>query len=86
MSDLAAMPAMRDFVLDAYQHSKFIGYDGTAYGALQTILGDLPIDDGMIELQSDGGRDFFNELAALRYWDRRMPRRLRPHPQQPTEA
>ena len=67
---LAALPAARDFVTDAYAHCKFIGYAGDAAplfgGAGLTSL----IDDGFISLNEHSAADFISACATLRFWPR----------------
>ena len=47
---LAALPAARDFVTDAFAHCKFIGYAGDAAPLFEAAgLGNL-IDDGFVDL------------------------------------
>src|SRR5690349_12344728 len=67
---LAAQPAVRDFVADAYAHCKFIGYTGDASPLFQAAaLGDLT-DDGFISLDEHSAADFISRCAKLRFWPR----------------
>src|SRR5205814_7956929 len=55
---LAAMPAARDFVTDAYAHCKFIGYAGEP-GPLFEAAGLASLmDDGFISLDEHSAADF----------------------------
>jgi catalase len=66
---LAALPAARDFLSDAYAHCKFIGY----VGDLAPLLGAAGLtgltDDGFVDLD-DSAADFLTTCAALRFWPR----------------
>ncbi len=42
----------RDFVADAFAHSKFIAYSGSALPLLKATLGDRDLDQGFIEIES----------------------------------
>jgi catalase len=67
---LAALPAARDFVTDAYAHYKFIGYasDSTA---LFEAAGLSPLmDDGFVSLDEHSAADFITRCAQLRFWPR----------------
>ncbi|MGB6578223.1 MAG: catalase HPII, partial [Streptosporangiaceae bacterium] len=67
---LAAQPAVRDFVADAYAHCKFIGYTGGASPLFQAAgLGDLT-DDGFVSLDEHSAADFITRCAKLRFWPR----------------
>jgi catalase len=69
-SDLAAMPAARDFVTDAYAHCKFIGYAGDPSPLFEaTGLSGL-MDDGFISLEEHSAADFISRCAQLRFWNR----------------
>jgi catalase len=69
-SDLAAMPAARDFVTDAYAHCKFIGYAGDPSPLFEaTGLSGL-MDDGFISLEEHSAADFISRCAELRFWNR----------------
>jgi catalase len=67
---LAAMPAARDFVTDAYAHCKFIGYTGDAEPLLEaTGLASLT-DDGFTNFGRLSAADFLTRCAQLRFWPR----------------
>jgi catalase len=73
---LAAMPAGRDFINDAYAHCKFVGYTREADGLLKVAgLGDK-LDDGFVAIEEAGAAAFIDRCAALRYWDREPVPRL----------
>ena len=61
---LAAQPAARDFVADAYAHCKFIGYTGDAAPLFEAAgLGGLT-DDGFISLDEHSAADFIARCAS----------------------
>ena len=67
---LAAMPAARDFVTDAYAHCKFIGYAGEP-GALFEATGLTSLmDDGFVSLDEHSAADFVSRCGQLRFWAR----------------
>ncbi len=67
---LAAQPAVRDFVADAYAHCKFIGYTGDASPLFEAAgLGNLT-DDGFVSLDEHSAADFISRCAKLRFWPR----------------
>jgi catalase len=67
---LAAQPAVRDFVADAYAHCKFIGYTGDASSLFEAAgLGGLT-DDGFVSLDEHSAADFISCCAKLRFWPR----------------
>ena len=68
---LAAMPAARDFVTDAYAHCKFIGLTAGAVRLLDAVGLAERRDEGFVTL--DGGaspEDYLQRCRSLRYWDR----------------
>ena len=69
---LANEPAARDFVTDAFAHSKFVGYTEAARPFLTKVFGADKLDDGFIAI--DGAKDtakFVKECRKLRFWDRK---------------
>jgi catalase len=67
---LAAQPAVRDFLADAYAHCKFIGYTGDASSLFEAAgLGGLT-DDGFVSLDEHSAADFISCCAKLRFWPR----------------
>jgi catalase len=71
-TELAAMPAARDFVTDAYAHCKFIGYAGDP-GPLFDAAGLTGLmDDGFISLEEHSAADFIARCAQLRFWNRQL--------------
>ena len=68
---LAKEPAARDFVADAFAHSKFVAYSEAAKPFLSRVLGAENLDDGFIVVSSakDVGK-FLSECRKLRFWDR----------------
>jgi catalase len=73
---LAAHPAARDFVSDAYTHCKFIGYTSGAAPLLQAagvhVNGEAEPDDGFISLDKHPAEDFITHCRQLRFWDRQQ--------------
>ena len=71
IEDLVDEAAARDFVADAFQHCKFIGYDPSATPLLAKAgLADA-LDEGVIELPGEAGLSaFVAELGKLRIWGR----------------
>jgi catalase len=70
-AQLADMPPARDFVSDALQHQKFIGYVGAARPLLARIGANPSADGGMIELDNPGAATGFIEACRkLRFWAR----------------
>jgi len=70
IEDLVNEAAARDFVADAFQHCKFIGYVADAKPLLQ-VAGILDkLDEGTIELPGDSLATFVEELGQLRVWGR----------------
>ena len=67
---LAALPAARDFVADAFAHCKFIGYTDDAAPLFEAAgLAGL-IDDGFANLARGSAADFLSRCAQLRFWPR----------------
>jgi catalase len=62
----------RDFVSDALAHSKFIGYVASALPLLKASLGEWDLDEGFVEIKSDGDAiRFVESCRALRLWKRK---------------
>jgi len=60
----------RDFVADAFQHCKFIGYDQSALPLLEKA-GIADLDEGVLALPGEEGLSaFVSELGKLRVWGR----------------
>jgi catalase len=71
IDDLVKEATARDFVADAFQHCKFIGYDQSALPLLEKagIANDL--DEGVLVLPGeDGPAAFVAKLGKLRVWGR----------------
>lgn len=67
---LASLPAARDFVSDAFQHCKFIGYTAEAAG-LFGACGLDELDAGVVGIpEAADPLEFVRTCAALRYWPR----------------
>jgi catalase len=70
-TQLAEVPAARDFVTDAFAHYKFIGHVAEATPLfVATGLEDLR-DDGFIDLSSGDVGAFVARCRELRFWERR---------------
>ena len=69
---LAASPAARDFVSDAYAHCKFIAHTSGAAALLATagLRADAPPDGGFVSLDDHKPADFITRCRQLRFWDR----------------
>jgi catalase len=68
---LSDVPSARDFVADAYAHSKFVAYNDAAKPLLAKVIGAEKFDDGFIEIK--GTKDitrFVEECRNLRFWER----------------
>jgi catalase len=71
VDDLVNEAAARDFVADAFQHCKFIGYVDDAEPLLHMAGIADRIDEGVISLPGeDGIAAFVEELGRLRVWGR----------------
>ncbi len=71
IEDLAKEAAARDFVADAFQHCKFIGYDPSALPLLEKAGISESIDEGVLSLPGEEGiATFVTELGKLRVWGR----------------
>jgi catalase len=69
---LAELPAVRDFVTDAFAHSKFIAYlDGAAELFNATGLASK-VDEGFFALGDTSAEAFLSACGRLRHW-RRFP-------------
>ncbi len=69
--DLLQEATARDFVADAFQHCKFIGYVADALPLMQLAGIADKLDEGVIELPGEGGLSaFVAELGKLRLWAR----------------
>lgn len=70
-AELAKLAAARDFVTDAYNHSKFIGYAPAAASLFEVCGISGSMDRGFFELaRGDEARNFLDHCAPLRFWDR----------------
>jgi catalase len=71
VDDLVNEATARDFVADAFQHCKFIGYARSAMPLLEKAGISENLDEGVIALPGEGGvADFFEKLGKLRVWSR----------------
>ncbi len=69
-TQLADLPAGRDFVSDAFAHCKFVGHTPEAQTLFQGVGLADKLDGGFVELDPDTAQAFLDECAALRFWDR----------------
>jgi catalase len=69
---LAATPAARDFVADAYAHCKFIAATAGAEPlfAAAGLAGGAVADGGFVDLGQQTPADFIARCRQLRFWDR----------------
>jgi catalase len=70
---LAAVPAARDFVSDAFAHCKLIGHAEPAAALFDAVGLASQADEGFIALDEgggDGAKAFLEACARLRVWDR----------------
>ncbi|WP_313607157.1 catalase C [Rhizobium sp.] len=71
VEDLLREATARDFVADAFQHCKFIGYSETAFPLLEKAGIANDMDEGVLVLASDASlTTFVEELGKLRIWGR----------------
>jgi catalase len=71
IEDLLKEATARDFVADAFQHCKFIGYDESALPLLEKAGVAQVMDEGVIPLPGEAGlAAFVDELGKLRVWGR----------------
>ncbi len=71
IEDLVNEAAARDFVADAFQHCKFIGYDHSAVPLLEKAGIADSLDEGVRSLPGEEGLStFVAELGKLRVWGR----------------
>jgi catalase len=71
VQDLVKEAVARDFVADAFQHCKFIGYDSTAVELLNKAGVADALDEGVISLSSEEDcSSFVSQLGKLRVWGR----------------
>ena len=66
-------PAVRDFISDAFAHSKFIAYAGSAMPLLKASLGERNWDEGLVEIRSRKDiTNFVERCRAVRFWKRNL--------------
>jgi catalase len=71
IDDLVKEATARDFVADAFQHCKFIGYDQSALPLLDKAGISGALDEGTLLLSNNKDvASFFEELGKLRVWGR----------------
>jgi catalase len=67
-TQLATMPAARDFVADAFAHNKFIGH--TPEAALLLEKAGVTPDAAFVALKTESVGSFLEACRALRFWER----------------
>ncbi|MEX0808971.1 MAG: catalase [Dongiaceae bacterium] len=67
---LAANPAAKDFVSDAFVHCKFIAYTADAMPLFKKVDIDVAADDGCIALTASTVKNFVKTCRGLRHWAR----------------
>jgi len=73
VSQLMNDPSTRDFIADAFAHSKFIAYARAALPLLKATLGDRALDEGFIEIEAAGNvAGFLKSCRQLRFWKRSL--------------
>lgn len=71
VDELIKEATARDFVADAFQHCKFIGYDQSALPLLKKAGIADAMDEGVLPLPGEEGlAAFVSELGKLRVWAR----------------
>ncbi|MBF6569139.1 MAG: catalase [Candidatus Binataceae bacterium] len=71
--ELANNPAARDFVSDAFAHSKFIAYVESSSPLVKGTLGGRDLDKGFVQIESATDVAKFIECCRrLRFWDRNI--------------
>jgi catalase len=71
IDNLVKEATARDFVADAFQHCKFIGYDQPALPLLEKACIADALDEGILPLPGEEGLSaFVSELGKLRVWGR----------------
>jgi catalase len=64
-------PPTRDFISDAFAHSKFVAYSGPALALLKAIIGEQKLDGGFMEISTAGDvAPFVKRCRGLRFWER----------------
>jgi catalase len=71
-AELAAQPAARDFVTDAYAHCKFVGYTSEAAALFEASGVSRLMDVGFISLDDHSPGEFLNQCGKLRFWERQL--------------
>jgi len=70
---LAKQPAARDFVADAFAHSKFIAYSESAKPLLSKIIAADKLDDSFIEIrEGTEASKPVRTCGKLRFWERHV--------------
>jgi catalase len=69
---LAEQPAARDFVADAFAHSKFIGHVAAAAPLLEAAGVATRMDDGFVAIDDNGGGRLLERCREVRFWEREL--------------
>jgi catalase len=69
--EISSEPAARDFIADAFAHSKFVAFVASARSLLEAVLGDDSIDEGFVELKmAKDTSKFVASCRQFRFWQR----------------
>jgi catalase len=71
-TELASLPAARDFVSDAYAHCKFIGYTADVLPLFEASGVASHLDEGFVRLDEQSPADFLRQCGQLRLWSRQL--------------
>lgn len=71
VKELVKMPPAKEFVMDAVNHKKFIGYNAAAKTLLKKVGVKGKLDNGFVDLDGTQARKFISTCADLRYWKRK---------------
>jgi catalase len=71
-TELASVPAARDFVSDAYAHCKFIGYTADVLPLFEASGVASHLDEGFVRLDEQSPADFLRQCGQLRLWSRQL--------------
>lgn len=70
---LASDAASKDFVSDAFEHCKFVGYSPDALALFAEALVPAELDEGLIRLgKAKNAKAFVTTCGKLRFWPREM--------------
>jgi catalase len=67
---LSELPPARDFISDAFAHSKFVGYLPGAVDLFAATGLASKVDDGFFDLSDVGAKKFLEACGRVRNWQR----------------